>query len=100
MPPDNKSLEPFFNDDVSDADGTQRNLRTANIRQPLEGYRISDQEVGSTTYYGYLNKDGAWYIQKGVQSGAVINYTYKAGSSSYSWANRTDPTYASFDTTF
>ena len=97
---DNKSLEPFFNDDVSETDGIRRVLRTKNVLDALEGYHISDQEVGATSYYGYQNKDGNWYIQRGIQAGAEINYTYKAGSSGYNWAGRGSGTYASFDTTF
>lgn len=97
---DNKSLEPFFNDDVSDADGIRRVLRIKSVLNALEGYQISDQEVGTTSYYGYQNKDGAWYIQKGIQAGAEINYTYKKGSSGYNWGARGDPTYASFSDTF
>ena len=98
--PDNISLEPFFNDQVSDVDGVKRVLRVTSIFDALEGYHISDQEVGTTSYYGYLNKDGAWYIRRGIQSGAVINYTYAAGSSGYNWSGRTGLTYASFNTTF
>ncbi len=97
---DNKSLEPFFNDDVSEADGILRLLRVKSALNALEGYQISDQEVGSTSFYGYLNKDGAWYIQKGVQAGAVIAYTYAKGSSGYDFSNRASESYASFDTTF
>lgn len=97
---DNKSLEPLFNDDLSEADGVKRNLRIQSALDPLEGYVISEIESGTTSYYGYLNKDGAWYIQKAVISGAVTTYTYKAGDSGYSWTGRTGGTYASFDTTF
>lgn len=97
---DNFSLEPFFNDKASDANGLKRDLRIKNTSNPIDGYHISDQESGVTSYFGYLNADGNWYIQKGVQAGAVINYTYAAGSSSYSWANRGSASYASFDVTF
>ena len=97
---DQQSLEPFFNKKVSEADGVKRNLRVQNALNAIEGYQISDQEIDETSYYGYLNADGAWYIMKAIRVGTVTNYTYKAGSSGYSWAGRTSGTYASFDTTF
>ena len=99
---DNKSLEPLFNDDLSESDGLVRNLRVTHPKSVLEGYYISDQDVGSTSYYGYQNKDGAWYIMRGVTSGAVTNYTYVAGVSGYAtaWTNRTTQTYQTFADAF
>lgn len=95
---DDISLEPFFNNQVSEADGLRRVLRVSNSLDPVEGYYISDQEVGSTSYYGYLNKDGNYYIQRGIQVGAEINYTYSSGSSGYvaAWANRAFEVYQNF----
>lgn len=98
--PDNKSLEPLFNDDLSETDGIKRNLRIINPQNPVDGYHIADQETGVTSYYGYLNKDGAWYIQKAVRTGAEVNYTYKKGDSDYDWSARIDGTYAPFSDTF
>lgn len=66
----------------------------------LEGYAISDQEVGTTSYYGYVNKDGKWYIVKAVISGNVTNYTYAKGDSGYNWAGRATESYQNFATTF
>lgn len=96
----NKSLEPFFNDDVSEADGVYRNLRVTSPKSALEGYYISEQETGTTSYFGYLTADGAWYIMRAVRTAAVTVYTYKKGSSGYDWSARAGGTYASFDTTF
>ena len=99
---DNKSLEPFFNDDVSEADGVYRNLRVYNPNQPLEGYHISEQESGATSYVGYQNADSKWYIMRSVVTGAVTVYRYKRGDSGYDWSERaTDGgLYADFGTTF
>ena len=67
----------------------------------LAGYQISDQEVtGSTSYYGYLDKDGKWYIMRAVISSTVTAYTYAAGADGYDFSNRAAESYASFDTTF
>ena len=95
-----KSLEPLFNQDVSEADGLLRNLRVTHPKSVLEGYYISDQDVGATSYYGYLNSGGAWYILRAVITGAVTAYTYASGSSGYNFANRASETYAIFSTAF
>lgn len=100
MAKDNKSLEPLFNDDLSDPNAAdlKRDLRVKSALDPVEGYHISDQEVGTTSFYGYQNKTGAYYIQKGIQTGAEINYTYTSGNSGYAaaWTNRTTESYQRF----
>lgn len=67
---------------------------------PTEGYKISRLDDSSPAYYGFTNKDGAWFIMKEDSSG---NYTYATGASSFttSWAVRnsvppTGPTYGEY----
>jgi len=67
---------------------------------PTEGYKISRLDDSSPAYYGFTNKDGAWFIMKEDSSG---NYTYATGSSGFtaSWAVRnvnppTGPTYGEY----
>lgn len=70
------------------------------IKQPTDGYTIAQlDDSTSTTYYGYLNKDSAWYILKEDSSG---NYRYCKGSSSFStnWTGRAALTYDYFDAIF
>lgn len=83
---DDISLEPLLN------------LRTA----PVQGYQISDQVTGTTSYYGYVNKRGHWYIMKSVITGSEINYTYTNGNDSYTanWALRGSLSYANFAIVF
>ncbi len=102
MGSDNESLEPLFNDKLSDDSGTigKRDLRFKNASNPIDGYHISDQEVGTTSFFGYLNSSGNWYIQKAVRAGAIVTYTYTAASSGYNFSNRASETYASFSDTF
>ena len=67
----------------------------------LESFFISDQIAsGDTTYFGYINKDGRWYIQKQDQS--VGTYRYAKGSSDYAtnFTNRTTLDYDYFDEVF
>ncbi len=70
------------------------------IKQPTDGYTLAQlDDSGATTYYGYLNKDSAWYILKEDSSG---NYRYVKGSSSFStnWTNRASLSYDYFDAVF
>lgn len=71
----------------------------------VAGYQVSDQDVTSSLrYFGYLNKDGNWYIMRGIKTGNVTNYTYVKGASSSAyataWNARATQTYGRFDTIF
>jgi hypothetical protein len=68
-------------------------------KQPTDGYKITDIDDSSPAYYGFVNKDGSWFIQKEGTSG---DYRYAKGSSSYSsnWTNRSSLTYGYFDNVF
>lgn len=71
--------------------------------EPIFGFSVSDTEEASgdgTSYYGFINKNGAWYIMKAVLSSGVTNYTYAKGDSGYNWSNRASETYNRFDITF
>ena len=95
------NLEQVLNEIAADDNGLQKDIRVKNILNPIDGYHVSDQIVAATSYYGYLNKSGYWYIMKAVDAGGgEINYTYKAGTSGYVWANRAAGVYADFATTF
>lgn len=68
-------------------------------KQPTDGYKITDIDDSSPAYYGFLNKNGAWFIQKEGVSG---DYRYTKGSAAYStnWTNRASLTYDYFDNIF
>lgn len=70
------------------------------IKHPTDGYRISRIDDSSPAYYGFTNKDAAWFIMKEDSSG---NYTYAVGSTDFddNWVNRdegppTGPTYGEY----
>jgi hypothetical protein len=75
-----------------------------NARTPqIAGYIASDQSVaGATTYFGFLDRDGNWYIQRQVVAGDDIAWRYCKGSGGYavSWAARAGLTYDYYSTTF
>lgn len=66
---------------------------------PTDGYKISQIDDSSPAYYGFVRKDGAWFIMKEDSSG---NYRYAKGTSSFStnWTNRASLTYDYFDVIF
>lgn len=81
------------------------NLIDPAIKTPTDGYRINQMDETSdppNTYFGYINKDGAWFIMKDDGSG---NYRYTKGSSGFTndatgWPVRTGLTYGYFDAIF
>jgi hypothetical protein len=68
-------------------------------KKPTDGYVITEIDDSATLYLGFMNKDGAWFIQKGNDDG---NYRYVKGSSSFStnWTNRASLTYDYFSNVF
>jgi hypothetical protein len=77
---------------IKDASG---NLINPAEKHPTDGYEISRIDDSTPSYYGFTNKDGAWFIMKEDSSG---NYTYAAGSSNFTsnWANRASLTYGEY----
>lgn len=70
------------------------------VKQPTDGYKISEiDDVSSPSYYGFVEKTGAWFIMKEDSSGA---YRYTKGDNGFStnWTNRTSLTYGYFDEIF
>ena len=78
------------------------------LHHPTAGYKIAqldDTSSATYAYYGFVNKTGAWYLQREQLTGADAGqYLYSSGSSAFStaWTNRASPTpaYATFDNTF
>ena len=72
-------------------------------KKPTDGYNITEiDDSGSDIYYGYVNKDGAWFILKELSTGA---YRYTKGSSDFTnvttgWPNRTSLSYGYFNDIF
>ena len=59
-------------------------------RQPLDGYNISDiDDGGIIRYFGFINKDGGWYV---LQEDTLNNtIRYRVGDTGYvaAWGART-----------
>ena len=69
-------------------------------KEPTDGYEVNDvDDAAIPAYYGFLDKDGRWYITREDSSGG---YRYVRGSSSYSsnWTTRATLSYDYFDSVF
>lgn len=74
-------------------------------KSPTDGYKISQLDDSGATYlyFGYVNKDGAWYIQREtVGGGGVGDYRYFKGSTNFAtnWSNRANLNYDEFENIF
>ncbi len=72
------------------------------VKHPTDGYRIARLDDNIPAYYGFLNKDGAWFIMREESDGT---YKYAKGTVNFQttgWDLRGDPgfTYADFDAVF
>lgn len=64
--------------------------------QPLDGYRISEVDDNTISFYGFINKDGAWFIMKGDAD--TGSFRYAKGNSDFpsNWAMRANLKYDYF----
>lgn len=78
-------------------------------KQPTDGFEIAQLDDTSSSeyaWYGFVNKNGGWYImQEDLTGSDAGTYLYATGSSSFStnWAERSSPisyTFNTFDNTF
>jgi len=79
---------------------SQGNIIDPAEKTPTDGFRITEIDDSSTpSYYGFVDKNGRWFIMKEESSGA---YRYVKGGSNFSnsWSNRTSLTYGYFDEVF
>ena len=66
-------------------------------------YEFSDEDnATSIQYYGWLNADGYWIIQKLNRSGNPITNRFISGKTDYAtaWANRASLSYGYYSTLF
>lgn len=71
----------------------------------LAGYRVykRDENVSpDVSYYGFVDSDGNWFIQRETPFGAITITEYARGTSNFetNWTGRGALTYLSFDQVF
>ncbi len=79
--------------------GTAPNPTTGVPKYPTDGYQITEIDDSTPTYYGYVNKEGAWFIRKEDMDGS---FRYTKGPSDFitNWTNRASLRYDYFNTVF
>ena len=82
---------------LKDTAGNEINPAT---HQPTDGYRISEIDDNLVTFYGFTNRDGAWFIMK--EDTDTGSFRYSRGESNYpgSWTNREKLKYDYFNNVF
>jgi len=68
-------------------------------KHPTDGYRITELDDSVPSYYGFVNKTGAWFIQREEASGAN-RYTKGTSDFATNWTGRAGLTYGYFDAVF
>lgn len=63
---------------------------------PTDGYKISEIAEGPVTYYGFIDKTGAWLIMREEADGSSFRYVKGSSDFPRSWANRENLRYDYF----
>ncbi|MDO8503802.1 MAG: hypothetical protein Q7S60_03865 [bacterium] len=88
-----KSQQAFFGKDPAAA-------QESGIKHPTDGYTIARIDDGSPAFYGFLNKEGSWFIMREESDGV---YKYAKGASDFleaGWGTRDMLAYGEFNTVF
>jgi hypothetical protein len=69
-------------------------------KQPLDGYRINQIDDSEIAYYGFTNKDGAWFILRSDDTTGDFRYVKGSSGFSTSWGTRASLTYDYYNNVF
>lgn len=90
--------EKFYEAVMSVSTGLKRSQTISNI-DPLQIYQVSDiDDAGATKYYGFLDKDGNWYIMQ--KTTTAVRYFSGSGNYSTNWTGRAGLSYDYFSEIF
>ena len=67
---------------------------------PTEGYNISEIDDDLISYYGFINKQGGWFIMKGDTNTGSFRYTKGGSDLPNNWKNRKNLKYDYLDKVF
>ena len=82
---------------LQDTDGNAINPAQ---NQPLDGYSITEIDDNTIAYYGFLSKDGAWYIMRADTINGSFRYTKNKTNFSDNWTNRENLKYDYYNYVF
>lgn len=78
----------FGKSGISALEDTEGNKISPAERQPTDGYQISEIDQTENTFYGFINKDGGWYIMKLDQDSGAIRYIRGESDFPRNWNKR------------
>ena len=61
---------------------------SANQGQPADGYRISEIDDSDLTFYGFINKEGAWFIMREDPTSGTFRYAKGDNDFPGAWSKR------------
>lgn len=82
---------------IADLEGKQINPAQS---YPLDGYKIAEIENEITSFYGFMNKEGSWYVLK--LDTVTGSFRYARGTKNFppAWKNRENLEYGYFNDMF
>lgn len=101
----NKKSEGLFSKSVTSSgkvaleDTTGRTIDPSQ-NQPTDGYTITDIDDNLISFYGFTNKDGAWYIMRADTDEGSFRYVRGTADFPSSWTNRENMSYDYFSNVF
>lgn len=80
---------------------TGSNLALSNNQDPLSSYKCSDiYDATNPNYYGYIDKDGNWYILENNTTNNTNRYVKGGSEYTTNWTNRSGLTYDYYNVVF
>lgn len=80
------------------------NLNNVAGSDVLAGYEPAtrDENSGATSYYGFVDSDGNWYIMREVPTGSVTEDDFIRGTTNFAtnWTGRAGLSYQKFNLVF
>jgi len=70
------------------------------VRQPLEGYQISEIDDSAIAYYGFINKSAGWIIMREDTDNGSFRYSKGDSEFSNNWAKREQLKYDYFNSLY
>jgi putative transposase len=94
-----KSLPGSVQGSVSLTDTSGKKIDPAQS-QPLDGYRISEVDDNLISFYGYTNKDGAWFVMRVDTNTGSFRYATGETNFPSNWNDRQNLKYDYFNNIF
>ncbi len=73
---------------------------SAAAASPTDGYNISEVDDNIISYYGFINKEGHWFIMKGDTDNGTFRYSRGKSDLSDNWKKRQNLDYDYFNQVF